>query len=169
MKLGVQHVEVAGAAARATGPIEQWGATRRSWTAARAATFLAARMPPAVGHVRLHHVGGAQGDEPVEVRLRVQPLPRRQGAARPPLDLGQQVQRLGRQPAPRTTPARKGSSLPIMSIALPAVSRPWNSIIRPTPGPHGRAHGPDALERRLALLGVRSFQAVPNGSNLRAR
>jgi len=34
------------------------------------------------------------------------------------------------------------------------------------PGPHGRAHGPDALERRLALLGVRSFQAVPNGSNL---
>ena len=63
-------------AARATGPIEQCGATRRSWAGGQRGDLLAGQDPAAVGQVHLDHVGGAEGGQPVEVGQGVEPLAR---------------------------------------------------------------------------------------------
>ena len=147
MKLGVLR-PTCRQAASATGPMEQCGATRRSCAGGHRGDLLARQQAAAVGQVHLHHVGGAQRDQPVEVRQRVQPLARRDRGCAPALDLGQQVQALRRHRllAPGRVEALqpRGSS----RMAAPADSRPWNSIISPTSRPDRLAHRRDASQRR---------------------
>ncbi len=95
MKFGVLTSKCS-AAASATGPIEQCGATRMSRTAAMAAIFLAIEMPPQWADVHLHDVDGPRRRQPMEVGQRVQPLARRNRSGDLPFDVGQQVDALGR-------------------------------------------------------------------------
>ena len=82
--LGVDQAKCS-AAAKATGPIEQCGETAMSCAAAMRRDLLADRDAAAMGEVHLHHVAGAQVDQPGEVGQRVEPLAGRdrQAASRP--------------------------------------------------------------------------------------
>ena len=73
--LGV-HMSRCNAAARATGPIEQWGEIDKSCAAAMAAIFLLVENAAAVRYIHLHDVGCPPRDQAEEIGDGVQPLTR---------------------------------------------------------------------------------------------
>ena len=138
--------------------------------AAMRGDLLADEHAAAVGQVHLHHVGGPRAPSAGRNRPGCRAARRPRSAARHrSLDLGQQVEALGhdRLLAPgrvEAAPAGGSSRRPRRPT-----SRPWNSIISPTPAPTASRTAATIRLRPRPARGVSSFQAVPNGSNFSAR
>src|SRR5262249_23171033 len=90
------------------------------------------------------------------------------GASRSLFHLSEQVQTLrhDRLLAPDRVESLKRR---IVSMAHPAESRPWNSIIKPTCGPTAWRTAATIPTAASLSSGDISFQAMPNGSNFSAR
>ena len=118
--------------------------------------------------VHLDDVDGAERNQPVEVGLSVKPLAGGDRTICRAFHFGQQVQALRRDrffTPDGAEPLESADHRSGRRRRQPAVKLDHQTHA----GAHGLTHGRDDLDRRSASARSRTFQAVPNGSNLRAR
>ena len=119
-------------------------------------------MPPQWARSICTTSDGAEGGQAVEVGQGVEPLARRDRAAGP--DRFTSASRSRHSGA--TGSSHQAGSEPLQPAdhrrrRPPAESRPWNSIISPTPGPTASRTAATTVDGRLGLLGD---QVLPGGA-----
>ena len=157
------------AAASATGPIEQCGRHRHVLRRGHRGDLLAAEMPPQWARSICTTSTARRLTSRAEVGQRVQPLAGRDRQSARSLDLGQQVEALGRDRL--LAPGRVKRSSRRIIVDGGAGRQPAVELDhQPDLGADGLATAATIAERHAASCSARvTFQAVPNGSNFSAR